>query len=192
MVHDDAAAIGRVGTPLSRWILQNIHWHGVHGWRWVFVLEGIPSILCGVMALYYLPDRVAQAGWLPDDEKNWLLGELKKEQQERSSTGRIRVVDAFRHPQTALLITVFFLVVTGNQAILFFLPSITENMQGMSIAWRTAIAVLPYVCSVAGILLNGFSSNRTGERRWHTAIPILMTARLLPARSLRATVWRSS
>jgi MFS transporter, ACS family, tartrate transporter len=165
-----------VGTPLSRWILETVHWHGLHGWRWVFFLEGIPSILCGIAALYYLPDRVHQAPWLPDDEKNWLTAELKKEEQARSAAGRVHVADAFRHPQTILLIAVLFLVITGNQAILFFLPSITENMKGMSITWRTAVAVLPYLCSVAGILFNGFSSNRTGERRWHTAIPILMTA----------------
>jgi MFS transporter, ACS family, tartrate transporter len=168
-----------VGTPLSRWILENIHWQGLDGWRWVFLLEGIPSILCGIMALYYLPDRVPQARWLSDEEKRWLTGELKKEEQQRSTAGRIEIVDAFRHPQTALLIAVFFLVVTGNQAILFFLPSITENMKGMSITWRTAVIVLPYLCSVGGILLNGFSSNRTGERRWHTAVPILMTAAAL-------------
>jgi hypothetical protein len=67
-----------------------------------------------------------------------VVGELKKEEQERSASGRIRVVDAFRHPQTALLIAVLFLVVAGKQAILFFLPSITENMKGISIAWRIA------------------------------------------------------
>ena len=146
-----------VGTPLSRWILETVHWHGLHGWRWVFFLEGIPSILCGIAALYYLPDRVPQARWLPDDEKNWLTGELKKEEQERSAAGRVQIAAAFRHPQTILLIAVLFLVITGNQAILFFLPSITENMKGMSITWRTAVAVLPYLCSVAGILFNGFS-----------------------------------
>jgi ACS family tartrate transporter-like MFS transporter len=168
-----------VGTPLSRWILENIHWHGLDGWRWVFFLEGIPSILCGIIALYYLPDRVSDAGWLRDNEKSWLTAELKKEAQERTSAGRVRILDAFRHPQTMLLIAVFFLVVTGNQAILFFLPSITESIKGVSITWRTAIIVLPYLCSIAGILLNGFSSNRTGERRWHTALPILITAAAL-------------
>lgn len=168
-----------VGTPLSRWILENVHWHGVHGWRWVFFLEGIPSILCGVVALYYLPDRVPQARWLPQDEKNWLLGELQKEEQQKSASGRIRMLDAYRHPETALLMAVFFLVVAGNQALLFFLPSITENMTSLSVAWRTTIAVLPYLCSMAGILLNGFSSDRTGERRWHTAVPILITAAAL-------------
>lgn len=168
-----------VGTPISRWILENVHWYSLPGWRWVFFLEGIPSILFGIMALYYLPDRVPDAKWLPSDEKRWLTEELNKEAQQKTAAGRIRIIDAFRHPQTMLLIAVFFLVVTGNQAILFFLPSITESMKGISITWRTAIVILPYLCSIAGILFNGFSSDRTGERRWHTALPILVTAAAL-------------
>jgi ACS family tartrate transporter-like MFS transporter len=168
-----------VGTPISRWILENVHWYSLPGWRWVFFLEGVPSILFGIMALYYLPDRVPDAKWLPSDEKRWLTEELNKETQQKTAAGRIRIVDAFRHPQTMLLVAVFFLVVTGNQAILFFLPSITESMKGISITWRTAIIVLPYLCSIAGILFNGFSSDRTGERRWHTALPILVTAAAL-------------
>lgn len=168
-----------VGTPLSRWILESVHWRNLHGWQWVFILEGIPSILCGVIALYYLPDRVSEARWLNDEEKCWLNTELSEEAKEKALAGRIRILDAFRHWQTLLLIAIYFLVVTGNQAILFFLPSITENMQGLSIRWRTAVTVLPYVCSVAGILLNGYLSHRTGERRWHTAIPILITSAAL-------------
>ena len=62
---------------------------------------------------------------------------------------------------------------TGNQAILFFLPSITDNMKSMSIVWRTVVTVLPYVCSVGGILLNGYLAHRTGRRRLHTAGPML-------------------
>ncbi len=168
-----------VGTPLSRRILEAVHWHGLHGWRWVFILEGIPSLVCGIFALYYLPDRLEQARWLKDDEKNWLIRELKKEANEKSAAGRTQIVDAFRNWQTLLLIGVFFLVVAGNQAILFFLPSIVEGMKGLSISWRTVAATLPYACSVGGILLNGYWSNRTGERRWHTAIPILITGAAL-------------
>ena len=165
-----------IGTPISRWILENTHWHGLPGWRWVFMLEGVPSILFGVIALFYLTDRVQEAKWLPDDEKRWLLAELKKEEDAKKAAGRVKIRDAFRHPQTLLLVVIFFLIVTGNQAILFFLPSITNNMTGMSVTWRTVVTVLPYLCSVAGILFNGYSSSRTGERRWHTAIPILMTS----------------
>jgi ACS family tartrate transporter-like MFS transporter len=165
-----------VGTPLSRWILENIHWQGIHGWRWVFILEGVPSILFGVVALFYLTDRPQQARWLPDDEKQWLLGELKKEEELKTAAGRVHILDAFRHRQTLMLVAIYFLITTGNQAILFFLPSITNSMKGLSVTWSTVAAMLPYVFSVAGIMLNGYSSSRTGERRWHTAVPVLLTA----------------
>jgi len=165
-----------VGLPLARWILENVHWLGLSGWRWVFLLEGAPSIVLGVAALFYLTDRPQEARWLPEDEKAWLIAELKREEIEKAQTGRVGIFDAFRYPQTLLLAAVYFLIVTGNQAILFFLPSITNNMKAMSVTWRTVVTVLPYLCSVAGILLNGFSSGRSGERRWHNAIPILLAA----------------
>jgi MFS family permease len=168
-----------VGTPLSRWILETVHWHGLHGWRWVFILEGVPSVLCGIAALYYLPDRPADARWLKDDERKWLIGELTKEASRKAAAGRTRILSAFRHWQTLLLIAVLFLLVSGNQALHFFLPSIAENMKGLSIRSRTVVAVLPYVCSMFGIVLNGYSSNRRGERRWHTAIPIFIAATAL-------------
>ncbi len=165
-----------VGTPISRWILENVHWHGMAGWRWVFVLEGIPPVVLGIVALFYLTDRVEDARWLPEDEKRWLQGELQAEAAQRTAAGRIRILDAFRHPQTLLLMCVFFLIVTSNQAILFFMPSITSNMKGVSIVWQTVVTILPYLCSIVGILVNGYWSSRTGERRWHTAVPILLTS----------------
>jgi predicted MFS family arabinose efflux permease len=85
------------------------------------------------------------------------------------------VLDALRQPQTFLLIAIFFLIVTGNQALIFFLPSITDGMKGMPIAIRTLAAGLPYACSAVGILINGLWANRTGELRWHTAAPVLAT-----------------
>ncbi len=168
-----------VGTPLARWILETVHWHGMHGWRWVFILEGAPSVLIGIFAFFYLTDRVGDARWLPEDEKQWLLGELRKEAEERTAAKRVSVFAAFRQPQTLQLMAVFFLIVTGNQAILFFLPSITDNMKSMTVTWRTVVTVLPYLCSVVGILLNGYLSSRSGERRWHTAAPILIAGAAL-------------
>ena len=165
-----------VGTPISRWILENVHWGGMAGWRWVFVLEGLPAVVVGIVALFYLTDRVHQAKWLPEDEKRWLLRQLQIEEEQKIAAGRVRILDAFRHKQTLLLIAVLFLIVTSNQAILFFLPSITNNMKGISIFWRTLVTILPYLCSIVGILVNGYWSSRTGERRWHTAAPILITA----------------
>ncbi|HVW84014.1 MAG TPA: MFS transporter [Bryobacteraceae bacterium] len=163
-----------IGLPISRWILETVHWHGLAGWRWVFILEGIPPIILGLITLRYLTDRPHQAKWLPDDEKEWLMAELAREERERTAAGRVGILDALRQPQTALLAASFFLIVTGNQAILFFLPSITDNMKSMSIVWRTVVTVLPYLCSIGGILLNGYLAHRTGRRTLHTALPMIL------------------
>lgn len=165
-----------IGTPVSRWILENAHWHGIAGWRWVFVLEGVPAILVGVVALFYLTDRVHEAKWLPAAEKQWLMQELQAEEAQKIAAGRVRILDAFRHRQTLQLTAILFLIVTSNQAILFFLPSITNAMKGLSIVSQTLVTILPYICSVAGILLNGYWSSRTRQWRWHTAVPVLLTS----------------
>src|SRR5580698_9957570 len=163
------------GVPISRWILENIHWAGLAGWRWVFILEGLPPVLMGLVTFWYLTDRPADARWLPTEEKQWLMDELKKEEAAKIAAGRVRVLDALRYPQTFLLIAIFFLIVTGNQALIFFLPSITDGMKGLPVAVRTLAAGLPYACSAIGILINGMWAHRTGELRWHTAVPMLAT-----------------
>lgn len=164
-----------LGIPASRWILENIHWTGLAGWRWVFILEGIPPVIMGIVTLFYLTDRPHAAKWLPDDEKQWLSDELRAEEARKVSARRVGIRDAFRDPQTFLFIAVFFLIVTGNQALLFFLPSITDSMKSMPLGARTVAAGLPYACSACGILLNGAWAQRTGALRWHTAVPILAT-----------------
>ena len=95
------------------------------------------------------------------------------EEGEKVALGRVNVWAAFRHRQTLLLIAVYFLMVNGNQAMIFFLPSIADNMKGISVTARTIVAALPYACSAVGILLNGISASRSGERRWHTALPMI-------------------
>jgi MFS transporter, ACS family, tartrate transporter len=141
----------------------------------VFILEGVVPLLMGLVTLWYLTDRPQEAHWLPEDQKQWLLDELQAEEVRKTSEGHVRVQDALRHPQTFLLIAVFFLIVTGNQALIIFLPSITDGMKGMPVTIRTMAAALPYVCSAMGILINGMWAHRTGELRWHTALPVLGT-----------------
>jgi predicted MFS family arabinose efflux permease len=100
---------------------------------------------------------------------------LKREENQKIAAHRVRMLDAFRYPQTFLLLIVSFLVVSGNQSLIFFLPSVTESMKSMPLAIRTLGASLPYACSAAGILLNGIWTHRTGALRWHTAVPMLAT-----------------
>ncbi len=165
-----------VGVPISRWILETVHWGGLDAWRWVFILEGLPPVLLGFITLWFLTDHPVEARWLPDDEKSWLIDELAREERNRVSAGRTSIIAALRQPQTALMALSFFLIVTGNQAILFFLPSITEGMKSISITARTVVSILPYICSVAGILINGYWAHRTGRRRLHAALPMFLAA----------------
>ena len=168
-----------LGLPLSRLILENVDWLGLSGWRWVFILEGIPSIVMGVVTLFYMTDWPHQARWLPDDQKQWLTGEIERERSAKESAGRAGGWTAFREPQILLLVAIYFFVVAGNQSIIFFLPSITEAMSSLSVTMRTVVTMLPYVCSFFGILLNGHLSRGAKRRRWHIAVPILITAAAL-------------
>jgi MFS family permease len=164
-----------LGIPLSGWILNHIHWAGFASWRWVFILEGILPFLLGFVTLWYLTDRPGDARWLLHDEKSWLLDRLKADEALKISAHRVRVVDALRNPQTFLLTAVLFLMVTGNQALIFFMPSITDTMKGMPAGLRSLAAGLPYAFSAMGILLNGIWSQRTGMLRLHTALPMVAT-----------------
>jgi ACS family tartrate transporter-like MFS transporter len=170
-----------LGLPVSRLIMEHAQWGGVAGWRWVFILEGIPSIILGIITLCYLTDWPRDAKWLPDDQKEWLTAELERERAVKEAAGRSSIWSGFRNPQILLLVAVYFFVVAGNQSLIFFLPSITEAMSSMSVTTRTVITMLPYVCGFFGILANGHLAAHTAERRWHTAVPILITAVALAA-----------
>ena len=164
-----------LGLPLSRFIMETVDWNGMAGWRWVFILEGIPSVLLGFAVLYYLTDQPRDAKWLPEDQKKWLMDELARERAAKEAAGHTKTWSAFRNPQALLLVAIYFFVVAGNQSLIFFLPSITESMSGMSVTMRTFVTMLPYICGFFGILANGWLASRTKERRWHTATPIFIT-----------------
>jgi MFS transporter, ACS family, tartrate transporter len=170
-----------LGLPLSRLIMEHVQWNGLAGWRWVFILEGIPSVILGVVTLFYLTDRPRDAKWLPEDQKQWLTAELERERNAKEVAGRASAWSGFRQPQVLLLVAVYFFVVAGNQSLIFFLPSITEGLGGMSVATRTFVTMLPYICGFFGILTNGYLASRTTERRWHTAAPIFITGAALAA-----------
>ena len=164
-----------LGVPASGWLLVHIHWAGVESWRWIFILEGLLPFLMGFHSLFYLTDRPQEADWLASDEKEWLLGKLKADEARKTSAHRVSVLDALRYPQTYLLAAILFLIVSGNQALIFFLPSITNTLNGLPVGMRTAAAGLPYACSAVGIFTNGIWTQRTGRLKWHTAVPIVAT-----------------
>jgi len=167
-----------IGVPVSRAIMENVNWGGWEGWRWVFILEGIPSVIFGVVTLFYLTDRPSEAKWLPEDEKQWIMGELERERREMLTTGKDPlwegIVKGLMNPKTLLLSAVYIFIVTGYYGLTFFLPSITAKMKGTSVVTQTVITSLPYAFGLIAMLINSAHSDRTGERRWHTALPMLL------------------
>src|SRR5713101_9406457 len=91
-----------IGAPLSALMLQ-IHWFGLPGWRWLFILQGAPALICGIVTLFYLTDHPAQASWLEDEERQWLTAELERERLRKKAGGHVTVLQAFRQRNVLLL-----------------------------------------------------------------------------------------
>jgi ACS family tartrate transporter-like MFS transporter len=165
-----------LGLPLSRLILENVTWGGLAGWRWVFILEGLPSIVLGVVTIFYLTDWPRDARWLAAEQRDWLTAGIEHERTAKEAAGLADWQAALRQPQIYLLAAISFFAIAGNQSVMFFLPSITEGFPSMSVTARTVVTTLPFLCSFAGILVNGRLAGRSQERRWFIAGPILLNA----------------
>jgi MFS transporter, ACS family, tartrate transporter len=165
--------------PLSRIILERVDWLGLAGWRWVFILEGLPSIVLGVITLFVLTDWPRDARWLRDEQRLWLTAEIERERAAKEAAGRAGGWSALRQPQIYLLVVIYFFTIAGNQSLIFFLPSITDALPSLSVTTRTIVTMLPYLCGFAGILVNGHLAGRARDRRWFVAGPILVTAAAL-------------
>ena len=160
-----------IGSPLAGWILGH-NFFAISGWRWLFVLEGLPAILLGVIAFFYLTDLPGQAKWLAPEQKQWLEDQLKEERSERSQT--IPTTQALRI--TLLLATVCFLNYFGYYSFLFSLPTMLKRLSGFSDLSVGLLGALPYAALFAAMLFNGWHSDKSGERRWHCTIPCLIAA----------------
>ena len=158
-----------MGSPLAG-VLMGITWLGMRGWRWLFILEGIPAIVFGFITIWYLTDWPAEAKWLSEDERSWITQELKREKEAKKRSFKIR--EAFRHRDVILLTLCYFGAMTGSYGIAFWLPTILKRLSGQSDLRVTLMAGLPYVAAFVAQQLNGCHSDRTRERRWHAAIPV--------------------
>ena len=164
-----------VGAPVSG-LLLNINWLGYAGWRWLLILEGIPAVICGVITLFYLTDWPKDAHWLPQDEKNWITSQLEREKRTKKAVKPLSVWQAVRHRDVVLLTLVYFFIVTGNYGFGIWLPKIVQRLSGLSSFWVTMVTAIPFLAALPAMLVVGWHSDRTGERRWHTAIPIFAVA----------------
>jgi ACS family tartrate transporter-like MFS transporter len=161
-----------IGAPLSGLIL-GVNWLGLTGWRWVFMIEGLPAVIFGIATIFYLTDRPEQATWLAEDEKKWIADELEKEKLEKKAVKTYTIWQALRHRNVILLAIAYFCAVTCVYGFTFWLPTILKGLTGYTDLQVSIIAALPYCAGLVAMLLVGWSSDRKGERRWHAATALL-------------------
>ncbi|MGB4345088.1 MAG: MFS transporter [Burkholderiaceae bacterium] len=163
-----------IGGPLSGWILASFSdAGGLRGWQWLFLIETIPSILLGIVTLFYLDNSVLAASWLNDEEKRLIAADIAAEGAQNS--GHSSVASAFKSGKVWLLGLAYFCIASAIYVISFWLPTLIKQ-RGVSdplqIGWLTAI---PYTVAIFTMVYCNISADRTRERRWHTAIPCFLT-----------------
>jgi MFS transporter, ACS family, tartrate transporter len=164
-----------IGAPVSGLILNYLHSGGLAGWQWVFIIEGIPAVILGIVTLFYLTDWPHEAKWLREDEREWITGELQKEREVKRAARPMSVWQAFRQREVVLLLTVYFLAVNGYYGFTLWLPSILQKA-GLPTLQVTLVTIIPFFAGLVAMLLVGWSSDKSGERRLHTALPILVAS----------------
>jgi MFS transporter, ACS family, tartrate transporter len=162
-----------IGSPLAG-LLLGLSWLGMRGWRWLFIIEGIPAVVFGIVTIWYLTDWPHQAEWLPDEERSWITTELQREKEAKNRRRSFRMWEALRHRDVILLTVCYFCAMTGSYGIAFWLPTILKRLSGQSDLKVTLLAALPYIAAFVTQQVNGWHSDRTRERRWHAAIPVFV------------------
>lgn len=171
-----------IGAPLSTWIMDNIHWFNVEGWRWMFLIEGAPAVIFGIVTLFYLADKPEDAKWLTEEEKNWLIAELEKERVKeadgkKGSAKHSGHIEALRDAKVWYFAIIYFVYIAGTLGVSYWMPQIIDGMSAsLSNTQIGLIATIPYI--VATIAMNWWSarSDRKGERWLHAALPLLVGA----------------
>jgi ACS family tartrate transporter-like MFS transporter len=168
-----------IGAPISTWIMDNINWFGMEGWRWMFVLEGAPAVIAGIIAFFYLTEKPEDAKWLSADEKIWLTGELEKEREEAHKNTSVKSghKQALKDPQVWYLALIYFVYIAGTLGVGYWMPQIIQELSSyLSNTQIGLIATIPYI--TASIAMNYWSrrSDRLDERRMHSALPLIIAA----------------
>ena len=172
-----SALVGIIGGPLSGLLLGLDGQLGMKGWQWLFLLEGLPSCLLGIVALRFLTDRPKKATWLTDDERGWLIGQLAKERKEREETHHhLSLRDALRSPRLLHFAMIFLLYVSAGYGVGFFVPQIYKAQTNWSAQTIALVAALPGIAGAISMLLSAAHSDRTGERKYHVAFGTTLAA----------------
>jgi ACS family tartrate transporter-like MFS transporter len=161
-----------IGSPIAGWILGH-QWFTVEGWRWLFVLEGMPAILLGTVAFFFLTDWPGEAAWLAPEQRHWI--EQKLHEEKPISAQAITVWQGLKS-HTILLASVTFLNYFVLYSFVFWFPTMLKRQSGFSDVRVGWLGALPYLAAFIAMQVNGWHSDKDGERRWHSAFPLFIAA----------------
>lgn len=161
------ALSGVLGGPLSGWIMQSLAGtNGWAGWQWLFLIEGVPSVIVGVAVYFYLDDSIRGAAWLSEDEKLLLEREVQGEQHAKQDFSLKQV---FTSGKIWVLSLVYFAFIMGLYGVSFWLPQLIKGTGVKDVFNVGLLTAIPYGVAALAMVLMGRSSDATGERRWHIA-----------------------
>lgn len=159
------AVSGVIGNPISGWIMGTLSGAmSLAGWQWLFLAEGIPSIIVGFWVIYYLDSRIEEAKWLTSEEKTFLANHLIAEDQHKAEH---KLRDAFASRKVWLLCAIYFTLMIGLYGIAFWLPTIVKAFGIKGYLGVGLITAIPYGAAVIGMIFLSRHSDKTGERRLH-------------------------
>jgi ACS family tartrate transporter-like MFS transporter len=164
-----------IAAPLSAWLLT-VHWFGLSGWRWLLIVEGLPALFCGFIGWWYLTDRPKDAHWLTAEERSWLIDELDASHKAVTAVRKIGVWQALANRDVLLICIAYIGGTTGNYGLNNWLPKIIKQLGQMSDFNTAMLSAIPALVTFPAMLILGWSSDRTGERKYHTTIPRLIAA----------------
>jgi sugar phosphate permease len=171
-----SAFAGVIGGPLAGFIMNNMHGvNGWAGWQWVLLLEGIPSVLAGVVTWFYLTDKPADAKWLSERERSLVQADLAQDQRALGSREH-SLLASLKDGRIWLLILVFFCIIAANSSLTFYGPTLVKEVgftSPVAVGWIMAAA---YLCGAAGMIWNGYHSDLHQESRYHCALAAALGA----------------
>jgi MFS family permease len=162
-----------IGSPIAGWILGH-KWFAVEGWRWLFILEGMPAILLGAVAFFLLTDWPGEATWLAPKQQQWIAQELH--QEKHISAKAITVWQALKSRTILLLAGLAFLNYFVFYSFAFWFPTMLKRQSGFSDVRVGLLGAVPYLATFIAMQVNGWHSDRNCERRWHSAVPMFIAA----------------
>jgi MFS transporter, ACS family, tartrate transporter len=162
-----------IGSPLSVSLLQLDGLLGLRGWQWLFILEGVPTVLLGVVCLFFLTDRPSEATWLTDAQRSWLTNRMAAEATVKKPVGHISLWQLLRNKYFLVMALVCSGASATGSVLSVWQPQLLKAF-GLTNMQTGFINSIPYGIATVVMILWGQHSDRTEERRWHTAIPLLL------------------